>query len=168
MISRVLRFVRLPMLVILLYAIGRFYLGASGAAYTPRNNAVFSTLMLTLALCFIWGALSKRVGKFGWKGTIAIGFTIGVWNQLLIFLFTAISYIAGITTYYNNWDNLNIPEGSEISMGDALMRRAVGLIFGAVTGIVITSLGRLFSFLSPAPPRPEGWEPKRKHDDDLD
>ena len=144
------------MLMILIFAIGRFYLGASGQPYTPRNNAIFSTVMLTLATIIYWGALSKRVGKFGWKGTLAIGVALGLWNQILIFTFTAISYLAGIETDYNNWDNLNIPEGETLAMGDALLRRLGGLLFGAISGIVFVSVGRLFSFLAPAPPRPEG------------
>lgn len=157
MISRILRFIRLPMLMILIFAIGRFYLGASGAAYTPRNNAIFSTVMLTIATLVYWGALSKRVGKFGWKGTLAIGVALGLWNQILIFLFTAISYMAGIETYYNNWDNLNIPEGTTMPMGEALLtRRLGGLLFGAISGILFVSIGRLFSFLAPSAPRPEG------------
>ena len=156
MILRVLRFVRLPMLLILIFAIGRFWFGYAGTPYTPRTNAIFSTVMLTIVSSLYWGALSKRVGWFGWAGTALAGVTLGLWNQILIFLFTALSYMMGIegTSYYTNWDNLNIPEGTTLTMGEALRARAGGLIAGPIIGLVSAAIGRLLTFLAPAPPRP--------------
>lgn len=153
MILRVLRFVRLPILLILIFAIGRFWFGYAGTPYTPRTNAIFSTVMLTIVSSLYWGALSKRVGGFGWVGTVLAGVTLGLWNQILIFLLTALSYMMGVeaTSYYTNWDNLNIEEGTTLTMGEALGARAGGLIAGPIIGLVAASIGRLFAFMAPEP-----------------
>ena len=49
MIARVLRFVRLPLLLLLIFAVARFSLGAAGVPYAPRGNAMFS-----INLWFTW------------------------------------------------------------------------------------------------------------------
>ena len=61
MVSRVLRFVRLPWLLLFLFAIFRFILGLRGVPYAPRGNAMFSVVVLTIVSALYWGALSKRV-----------------------------------------------------------------------------------------------------------
>ena len=77
MIARVLRFVRLPLLLLLIFAVARFALGAKGVPYAPRGNAMFSIVGLTFVSCFYFGALSRRVGGFGWGGTALVGYSIG-------------------------------------------------------------------------------------------
>ena len=65
MIARVLRFVRLPLLLLLIFAAARFSLGVAGVPYAPRGNAMFSIVGLTFISSFYFGALSRRVGGFG-------------------------------------------------------------------------------------------------------
>ncbi len=86
MIARVLRFVRLPLLLLLIFAVARFALGANGVPYAPRGNAMFSIVGLTFVSSFYFGALSRRLGGFGWAGTALVGYSIGLWAQILIFL----------------------------------------------------------------------------------
>src|SRR5574341_1142423 len=73
MLSSVLRFVRLPFLLIAIWAIGRFTLGVLGVPYTPRSNAAFSVVVLTIISCLYYGALSGKIGGFGWGGTALAG-----------------------------------------------------------------------------------------------
>src|SRR5688572_20347458 len=104
MLWRVLRFVRLPLLVLTIFAAARFSLGASGVPYAPRGNAMFSIVVLTFVSSFYFGALSRRVGGFGWGGTALTGYTLGLYAQILIFTATWISYAAGIeTSYFRHW-----------------------------------------------------------------
>ena len=56
MIGRVLRFVRLPLLLVSIFAIARFALGANGVPYAPRGNAMFSIVGLTFVSSFYFGA----------------------------------------------------------------------------------------------------------------
>jgi len=148
----VLRFVRLPLLMLLLYAVARFALGASGVPYAPRGNAVFSIVGLTFISAIYFGALSRRVGGFGWGGVALVGLSLGLWGQVLIFLATWLSYAAGIeTSYFRHWDALNVPEGTIVPMATAMQTRAVGLVVGSLIPIVPALIGRLLSGLAPDP-----------------
>ena len=150
MVLRVLHFVRLPLLMLLIFAVGRFLLGLNGVPYAPRGNAIFSIVGLTIVSTIYWGALSKRVGRFTWLGTVLVGVTIGLCGQILIFLATALSYAMGAETYFTHWDALNVPEGTRVAMGEAMQRRAGGLFFGPITATVFACIGRMLSALAPA------------------
>ena len=149
MIKRVIEFILLPMLMLVIYATARFLLGVFGVPYAPRGNAVFSVLGLAVISCVYYGALSKRVGGFGWGGTILTGYFIGLFAQILIFTATLLTFLLGLDTYYTHWDALNVPEGTVVSMGDAMTARAVGLVFGPVLPTIAVVIGRLLSGLAP-------------------
>lgn len=150
MIARVLRFVRLPLLLLLIYAVARFALGASGVPYAPRGNAMFSIVGLTFISSFYFGALSRRIGGFGWGGTVLVGVSIGLFGQVLIFVATWLSFLAGIeTSYFRHWDALNVPEGTVVPMAAAMAARAGGLLVGPLLAIVPALIGRLLSALAP-------------------
>ena len=153
MFPQVLRFVRLPLVLILIYAVLRFLNGpVFGTPYAPRGNAMFSVVGLTFVSCVIWGALSRKVGGFRWLGTALVGLILGLWSQILIFAATAISYAANLNTYYIHWDALNVAEGTTVTMAKALTTRASGLIFGPLFSILFACIGRLlFGPLAPAP-----------------
>lgn len=150
MIARVLRFVRLPLLLLVIFAVARFALGANGVPYAPRGNAMFSIVGLTFVSSFYFGALSRRLGGFGWAGTALVGYSIGLWAQILIFLGTWLSFVAGIeTSYFRHWDALNVPEGTVVTMAAALSARAGGVLVGPVFAIVPALIGRVLSALAP-------------------
>ena len=152
MLIRVLRFVRLPLLLITLFAIGRFILGLAGVPYAPRGNAIFSVVGLTFVSCFYFGAMSGRVGNFNWKGTILVGVVLGLFAQLLIFTATLLSYAADLNTYFRHWDALNVPEGTIVPMGQAMARRAPALVTGPIGGAIVALIGRaLGGALAPRP-----------------
>ena len=152
MIGRVLRFVRLPLLLLLVFAVARFLLGAKGVPYAPRGNAMFSIVGLSFVSSFYFGALSRRVGGFGWGGTALVGYSIGLWAQILIFAATWLSYAAGIeTSYFRHWDALNVPEGTIVPMATALQARLGGLVVGPVIAIVPALIGRALAGLAPEP-----------------
>ncbi|HEV2801245.1 MAG TPA: hypothetical protein VGW12_12150 [Pyrinomonadaceae bacterium] len=150
MLSRVLRFVRLPLVLIIIWTIARFSLGLAGIPYAPRGNAMFSILGVTIICTLIYGAMSNRVGNFTWVGTILIGVVLGLFSQILIFLATLISYVADLDTYFRHWDALNVPEGTTVPMATALMTRAGGFIAGPVIGTIMALIGRaVFGKLAP-------------------
>lgn len=149
MIPRILRFIRLPLLLIFLYAVGRFTLGLIGVPYAPRGNAVFSIVGLTFISSFYWGALSGRVGGFSWLGAALIGVALGLFSQILIFAATALSYALNLNTYFIHWDALNVPEGTVVPMKQALMARAGGILFGPITAGIIALIGRALGVLAP-------------------
>jgi len=73
MVGRVLRFVRLPLLLLVLFTVIRFKLGVTGTPYAPCSNAMFSIIGLTFISNFYFGASSRRVGGFTWGGTLLVG-----------------------------------------------------------------------------------------------
>ena len=151
MIGRALRFIRLPILLLVIYTVARFSLGIAGMPYSPRGNAMFSVLGLAIVSGFYFGALSRRVGGFGWGGTALVGYSIGLVAQILIFLATGISFAMGLETYFRHWDSLNVPEGTVVPIAAAMGSRAVGLVVGPILPLVASLLGRLASGLAPKP-----------------
>jgi hypothetical protein len=150
MFSRVLRFVRMPLVLLVVWAALRFIIGLRGVPYAPRGNAMFSVLGLAIISCLYFGAMSRRVGGFNWVGTILVGAVIGLWTQILIFTATLISLAANLNTYFVHWDALNIPEGTHATMAQAMTTRAVGLVIGTILGIIVALIGRaVFSALAP-------------------
>jgi hypothetical protein len=145
-----LRFIRLPILLLVIWTIARYALGASGVPYAPRGNAMFSIVGLTFISACYFGALSRTVGGFNWGGTALVGFSIGLCAQILIFTATWMSYAAGIeTSYFRHWDSLNVPEGTVVPMAQALAMRAPALLIGPIFAIVPALVGRLLSGLAP-------------------
>ncbi|HEY1404165.1 MAG TPA: hypothetical protein VGB05_08575 [Pyrinomonadaceae bacterium] len=150
MLQRVLRFVRLPLILLVIWTIARFSIGLANIPYAPRGNAMFSIVGLTIICGLIYGAMSKRVGGFSWKGTVLIGFVLGLWAQILIFTATLISYLANLDTYFRHWDALNVPPGTDVPMATAMTGRAFGLLAGSILIIVVTCIGRaVFGALAP-------------------
>ncbi|MDQ1591252.1 MAG: hypothetical protein QOG71_1879 [Pyrinomonadaceae bacterium] len=151
MLSRVLRFVRLPLVLIVIWTIARFAVGLAGTPYAPRGNAMFSVLGLTIICALIYGAMSNRIGNFSWVGTILIGLVLGLWSQIMIFTATLISYLANLNTYFRHWDALNVPEGTVVPMAQAMTTRAGGLLVGPILIIVVALIGRaVFAKLAPS------------------
>jgi hypothetical protein len=67
MIAQVLKFIRLPLFLLVVFGIARFSLGLAGVPYAPRGNAMFSLVVLTLVSSVYFGALSGRVGGLNWR-----------------------------------------------------------------------------------------------------
>ncbi len=144
MFLNVLRFVRMPLVLLLIFAIARFWLGAAGVPYAPRGNAMFSIVGLTLISCVYYGALSKKIGGFGWLATILIGVVIMEWAQVLIFIATFVSVKGGFTnSYFIHWDSLNIKEGQVLTLSEIMMKRVGAFVVAPITAIVATVVGRL-------------------------
>jgi hypothetical protein len=151
MFPRILRFVSLPLVLILLWAVLRFLmLPVFHIPYAPRGNAVFSVVGLTFISCLYFGAMSGKVGNFGWLGTFLSGVTIGLWAQLLIFTATVVSLAGGFDTYFVHWDALNLPEGTHATMMQAVTIRVGGIVIGSIIGGIMALIGRaVFSTLAP-------------------
>lgn len=150
MLSQVIRFVRLPLLLLLVFTVGRFALGLFGVPYFPRGTAVFSVVVLSIISGLYFGALSGKVGGFGWGGALLAGVVIGFTGQALIFIATLISYVGDLNTYFRHWDALNVPEGTVVPMARAMQLRAGGLVFGSLTVAVAAAIGRCLSAFAPA------------------
>ena len=156
MVRRVIRFIRLPLLLLVIFAVARFSLGMAGVPYAPRGNAMFSIVGLTFISSFYFGALSRRVGGFGWGGTLLVGYFIGLFGQILIFTATWLSYAMNVeTSYFRHWDALNVPAGTLVPMGQAMATRAGALVVGPLVAMLPAAIGRAVSALAPEPQPPD-------------
>ena len=154
MLSRVVRFVRLPLVLILVWAVLRFLLGvAFHVPYAPRGNAMFSVVGLTFISALYFGAMSGKVGNFGWLGAFLVGVVIGFWAQILIFTATVVSFAAHLSgSYFVHWDALNVtPEqAAGVTMGQILAIRGTGIVVGSIIAGIMALIGRaIFGALSP-------------------
>jgi hypothetical protein len=168
MLSSVLRFVRLPLLLVTIWTTVRFILGVAGVPYVPRGNAMFSVYSVMLLSSIYYGALSNKIGGFKWSGTFLTGATIGVYAQILILLATVISIAGGFNTYFIHWDSMNVDPAAltpPVEMAEALLHpekiaappmsqvlvaRLLGILINGVMAGVFAVIGRLLSGLAPS------------------
>lgn len=143
MLSSVIRFVRLPLALLAIWALGRFAMGLFGVPYGPRPNATFSVVVLTLISSLYYGAMSNRLAGFDWKGTALTGAVLGVAGQLLIILFTVVSLAGGLDTYYVNWDALNVTPETPITWNTVVFARGTGIVVNTILGALEACVGRL-------------------------
>ena len=79
-----------------------------------------------------------------------MGYSIGLWAQILIFVATWLSFAVGIeSSYFRHWDALNVPEGTVVPMATAMPARAGGIVVGPLIAIVPALHRRRSSALAP-------------------
>src|SRR5215468_1905368 len=99
-----LKFIRLPILLFAIFFIGRLALGAamgvSKQSYDLANR-LFSMVILEVHVGLLWGAVGRRYRGYGIRGSMTAVVLAVVVSQILIFAGTAVSYVAGINTFFN-------------------------------------------------------------------
>jgi ABC-type transport system involved in multi-copper enzyme maturation permease subunit len=142
--SQYIRYARLPIVLIVIFLIGRFLLGAFGVPY-EKGTWFFSLVVLTYFSAFFFGAFSRRLSGYSLKQAMLLGATIALCAQVLILLATLLSYLAGAQTYFNNPTALNQPEA--VGLVQALGSRVFGLvantIISGILGMIGWSAGKL-------------------------
>jgi hypothetical protein len=140
-----LDFIRLPLLLVAIFFVGRLALGAAGASY-DIGNRLFSMVILQVHLALLWPAVGRRYRGYGIRGSIMTAVLIVLVSQALIWSATALSYLAGIHTYFN--DPVAINGNTEpIGFGAAMISRTItfvaNCVFGAILGAIGWALGGL-------------------------
>lgn len=138
-------FIRLPLVLLGLYFIGKLVVGAAGGSY-ELGNRLFAMVPLTVHLCLIWGAVGRAYRGIGAGGAAVNGILISLFAQVLIFGATMMSYLVGLDTHFSNPVAI-VGQDIEVSLGQAFMGRLTGLIansiLGAVMGLIGFGLGSL-------------------------
>ena len=133
-----LYFVRLPLLLVALFFVGRLTLGAAGASYEVGNR-LFSMVILQTHLALLWAAVGRRYRGYRLGEGVQTAVTIVLVSQILVSTATAISYLAGIT---------GSPE--PVSFGTAMAARAGGLVANCIAGAALGPIGWSLAGLIPA------------------
>lgn len=140
------RYAKFAIVWVVLFFIGRIVLGATGVPYESGTN-VFSLVTFSYFAALFYGAFARRL--WGLKATQAMmtGAAIAISAQVLIFLATLVSYLAGIDTYFNHPTALNVPEA--IPLGAALQARALGLVINPIVASIVAVIGWAMGNLIP-------------------
>ena len=143
-----LQFLRLPIVLIGIFFVGRLVMGAAGASY-EAGNRVFSMVILETHLALIWGALGRRYGGYRIGGAAMLGVLIALATQILILGGTVVSELAGIETYFNDPIAITGVSSDPIGFPTAVMFRAGGLVVNCVMSAILAALGWALGGLIP-------------------
>jgi hypothetical protein len=146
MIKQYLRLGTLYFVLLAIFTIGRWVTGLRGVPY-ERGRDWFSIVIMTALSVFFYAAFTRRC--FGYRLFTAVGLamTLGLASQIVIFLATALSYALGIDTYFTHPTALNVP--APIPVGEAMIRRASGLVGNTISSGIIGGLGWALGGLLP-------------------
>jgi len=145
-----LQFVRLPILLIVLFFIGRLVLGAGMGVHKESYdlaNRFFSMVTLQVHIALLWGAVGRRYRGYGIGGSIVAVILAVLVSQILIFGATAVSYLAGVDTFFNFPEALN--QTAAVSFGMAMISRAATLIANCIFGAIAAAIGWALGGLLP-------------------
>ena len=141
-----------PFLVLLaLFAVGRWMMGLGGVPYT-KGHHVFSLVTLTVLGCVFYAAFVRRWLGYPIMRAVGLGMTLGFCAQVVIFLLTAVSYLLGMNTYFNHPTALNA-EGP-VAFGPAMGARVGGLVANTLFAGIAAALGWFFGGALPDTPAP--------------
>lgn len=141
-----LRFIALPIVLLLIAFVGRLIMGAMGVSYGVANR-VFSMVILQMHLALLWGAFAKKYRGYGMGSTFMIGVLIGLVSQILVMGATIASYGLHTQTFFNYPEALESPV--PVAFADAMVTRLRGMFFNTLFSGVAAVLGSLLSFLIP-------------------
>jgi hypothetical protein len=133
-----LKLLRFYFVLLAIFTIGRWGLSLGGADYEATHQ-VFSIVILTMLSSAYYGGFVRRFLGSGVKRAMVLGLWIGFSAQLIVFGSTAISYLAGMDTFFNHPRALNLPEMP--SFGDAMVIRLQGILGNTIFNALAAALG---------------------------
>ena len=145
-----LQFVRLPILLFVIFFVGRLVLGAALGVSKESydiSNRLFSMVILEVHVGLLWGAVGRRYQGYGIGASISAVVLAVLVSQILIFAGTAFSYIAGVNTFFNFPEALN--QQAAIGFGAAMAARTITLIVNCIIGAIAAAIGWALGGLVP-------------------
>ena len=143
-----LEFIRLAMVLLGLFFVGKLIVGAAGGSYA-LGTRLFAMVPLTVQLCLPWGAMTRAFKGRGVGEAAITGASIALFAQLLIFGGTILSYLVGASTHFNEPMAI-VGEDRPVALGEAVMGRGFGLLINTVIGTIAGSLGWALGALLPS------------------
>ena len=137
---------RFYFVLLALFTVGRWAQSLGQVEYA-KGHHVFSIVTLTLLSSTYFAAFCRRWRGYTLLQAVMLGMMLGLIAQMVIFASTALSYALGMHTFFNHPTALNV-EG-DLPMGEALMRRAGGLLAGPISNGIAAMLGWLMGAALP-------------------
>ena len=141
-----LKVARFYLVLLALFTVGRWAQSFGHVDYA-KGHHVFSIVTLTLLSSAFFAAFCRKWRGYTLLQAVMLGMVLGLLAQVVIFASTALSYALGLHTFFNHPTALNV-EG-ELPMGDALVRRAFGLLAGPISNGIAAMLGWLMGAALP-------------------
>jgi hypothetical protein len=143
-----LRVTRPYMVLLAVFTIGRLALGFRGVPYA-RGHYVFSIVILSLLSSLFYGGFCRKWRGYTMAQALAVGMTIGLMSQSVIFVLTLLSYVLHVQTYFMNPRALNAD--GPVTFATAMAGRLAGLVFNTITHSVVAGLGWVAGAALPEP-----------------
>lgn len=140
------KLLRLYLVLLVLFAAGRFLQGARGVSYADGHH-VFSIVTLTLMSAFFFGAFCRRWRDYRLLQSLWLSACMGACSQIVVLLATLASYGLGVDTYFTNPRALNAP--GPLTLVQALPVRLGGLIVNPILSSFAGALGWALGALLP-------------------
>jgi hypothetical protein len=137
-----LKFVRLPIILVVILFLGRVLLGAALGANKSTydlSNRFFSMVIFQIHAALLWAAVGRRYRGYTIGGSIFAVVLITIFSQALIFGATALSYMGHVDTLFTFPEALN--SATAVPFGEALIRRTATFIGNCVLTAVAGALG---------------------------
>ena len=142
-----INFIKLPLILVFIYFIGRLVVGAAGGSFEVANS-LFSMVILQVHIALLWGAAARVFMGYTLKETVIAIVMIVLFSQILIWAATIISDLAGIQTFFNDPRAVARVE-TPLSFSENMMSRGFGLIVNCIVGAVVGSIGYALCGLVP-------------------
>lgn len=136
--SQILKFLRFYFVLLAVFTIGRWSLGFKGVPY-EKGHFIFSLVLLALVSSIEHAAFARGLLGWGFGRGLGVGIAIGLSTQIVIFLSTAISYLADIHSYFNYPTALNVKEA--IPFGAAMLARSQTLVINSILNGIAAAIG---------------------------
>jgi hypothetical protein len=143
--SEYLRVARLYVVLLLLVTAGRWFVSFR-VPYDVATDKM-SIFITTFFSSLFFAAFCRRWRGYGIIQAMGLGALFGLFSQLVIFVSTAASYLLDLQTYFNYPKALNVP--APIPFGEAMVRRAGGLVAGPITNAMVALVGWALGALLP-------------------
>lgn len=141
-----LEFICLPILLVVVFFIGRLVMGLTGMSYDAANR-VFSMVILQTHLAVLWAAFGRVYKKYTLTEAVTAVVMIVFISQILIWIATVGSYLAHTSTFFDFPPALN--QAKHVGFGTAMGIRAGGLIANSIMGAILGTIGWYLGALIP-------------------
>jgi hypothetical protein len=121
-----------------LFTIGRWTLSFMGADYA-KSTHIFSLVILSMTASAHHAAFARAFSDYKLKDALALGAMIGLITQLVIFFSTLVSYLFGMTTFWNTPAALN--QTTDVPFAAAMTARAGTLVVNTILNTVAAAIG---------------------------
>jgi hypothetical protein len=133
-----LKLMRFYFWILAVFTVGRWGLSLGGVEYAKAHQ-VFSLVTLALIASAHHAAFARAFAGYSIGRALGLGALIGLTTQLVILVSTALSYMLGLETFFNNPAALN--SSTSVAFGPAMLARTGGLVVNTIMNVIAAAIG---------------------------